>query len=174
MVGSESANREAERKRAYRLKLKSSNLPQLNSVNDNAWDKNGTNCPTDIDKDIDKDIDIEKEKIYKKEKDSKLNNTYEDEFEKLWKLYPRKEGKQVAYKVYLSLRKKNEVTFQQVEKGILAYIQELKRNRTQDKFILHGSTYFNQRRWEDELPEVETKTEKLVTEEEQDFFDRFE
>lgn len=120
------------------------------------------------------EYNIEKEKIYKKEKDSKLNNTYEDEFEKLWKLYPRKEGKQVAHKVYLSLRKKNEVSYEQVEKGILAYIQELKRNRTQDKFILHGSTYFNQRRWEDELPEVENKTEKQVTEEEQDFFDRFE
>lgn len=108
------------------------------------------------------------------EKNVSKINEYEDEFEKLWKLYPRKEGKQVAHKIYLSLRKKNEVSYEQVEKGILAYIQELKRNRTQDKFILHGSTYFNQRRWEDELPEVETKTEKLVTEEEQDFLDRFE
>ena len=159
MVGSESANREAERKRAYRLKQKTSTLPQLNSANNNTWDNNGTNCPTDIDKDI--DIDIEKEKINKKEKD------FSSEFEELWKLYPRKEGKQVALRVYNTCRKNNETTFEEVKQGILNYIKQIEKNKTQYQYIQHGSTWFNQKRWTDvyEIPTTKKIEEQEISEE---------
>ena len=159
MVGSESANREAERKRAYRLKLKTSTLPQLNNANDNTWDNNGTNCPIDIDKDI--DIDIEKEKINKKEKN------FSSEFEELWKLYPRKEGKQVALRVYNTCRKNNETTFEEVKQGILNYIKQIEKNKTQYQYIQHGSTWFNQKRWTDvyEIPTTKKIEEQEISEE---------
>jgi predicted phage replisome organizer len=56
MVGSESASKEAIKKREYRLKKR---------LEDKKGDKKGTNCPTEIeyrDKSIDIDIDKEKEK----------------------------------------------------------------------------------------------------------------
>lgn len=65
MVGSESATREAIKKREQRLRKK---------LEDKSGDKLGTNCPTDIeidiryrDKILDKDKDIDKEEINKEE-----------------------------------------------------------------------------------------------------------
>ena len=67
MIGSESASREATKKREYRLRKR---------IEDKEGDKVGTNCPTDIDIDIDieKDIDID---IYnKKENIKEKKNKY--------------------------------------------------------------------------------------------------
>ena len=59
MVGSESASKEAIKKREYRLKKR---------LEDKNGDKKGTNCPTEIEyRDKSIDIDIEKEKKNKKE-----------------------------------------------------------------------------------------------------------
>lgn len=106
---------------------------------------------------------IEKEKIYKKEKNVSKTNDYENEFEELWKLYPRKEGKNVALKKYIQYRKNNEATFDEVKQGILNYKKIIEKNKTSTQYILHGSTFFNQKRWEDE--ELKDKPNNLVKEE---------
>lgn len=76
----------------------------------------------------------------------------ESEFENLWKLYPRKEGKSSALKDYLKARrdKKNPVDYETVKRGIEAYCEYLKRNKTERRFIKQGSTWFHQRCWDDE------------------------
>ena len=106
---------------------------------------------------------IEKEKIYKKEKNVSKTSEYENEFEELWKLYPRKEGKNVALKKYIQYRKNNETTFDEVKQGILNYKKIIEINKTSIQYILHGSTFFNQKRWEDE--ELKDKPNNLVKEE---------
>lgn len=107
----------------------------------------------------------------------------ENEFENLWKLYPRKKGKTKAKEIYTRIRTKNEVTYKQVEKGILSYITEIKKNKTEERFILHGSTFFNQKRWEDYTDAVDTSKQlndtntdilnKEQIQEQEDFMSRF-
>lgn len=76
----------------------------------------------------------------------------ESEFENLWKLYPRKEGKSSAQKDYIKARKdkKAPVTFDEVKRGIERYIRYITAQKTERRFIKQGSTWFHQRCWEDE------------------------
>lgn len=79
-------------------------------------------------------------------KESQLEN----DFEELWKLYPRKAGKAKAFKAYKSAIKQG-ATNEQIKQGILNYIQWIKEHKTQAEYIKHGSTFFNERCWNDEL-----------------------
>lgn len=85
-----------------------------------------------------------------------------DEFEKLWKLYPRKAGKKKAFESYKRSRK-NGATFDQVKDGIQGYVESIKRNGTPKQYVLMGQTFFNQERWSDEFI-IEEKPKSNVIE----------
>ncbi len=76
------------------------------------------------------------------------NNTIESEFEILWKLYPRKEGKKNALAAYKRARKKG-TTFEQVKDGVIAYAGVC--NGRETRYIKQGSTWFNGECWNDEI-----------------------
>lgn len=78
------------------------------------------------------------------------NSDIEIEFENLWTLYPRKQGKSKAFAVYTKLRKANPELYKQVEDGIIAYKAYIKANKTSAEYIKHGSTWFNGKCWEDD------------------------
>lgn len=86
---------------------------------------------------------------------NKLNNNTvqkefgRDDFEKLWKLYPRKEGKKVAYKAYQKAIK-NGTTNKQIQDGIVAYKKMLASTERPADKVKMGSTWFNENCWEDE------------------------
>lgn len=73
-----------------------------------------------------------------------------EEFETLWKLYPRKKGKKNAKQTYINARKKGKVTYETVENGLKQYIEYIKFHDTEDQYIKHGATWFNQECWNDE------------------------
>ncbi len=77
---------------------------------------------------IDKDIDVD------------------SDFEYLWSLYPKKDGKKNAKTAYQRAVKKG-VTKEQVEDGIRRYIEYI---RITGQYIKNGSTWFNQECWNDE------------------------
>jgi hypothetical protein len=79
----------------------------------------------------------------------------ETEFDILWKLYPRKEGKSNALKDYTKARrdKKAPVTMEEVKAGIERYNRQIKAQGIERRFIKQGSTWFHQRCWEDEYQE---------------------
>ena len=87
-----------------------------------------------------------KEKISKKEIDT--------EFESLWKHYPRKMGKESAYKSYLKARQ-NGTTYDEVINGLENYLKEIEVKKTATQYIKHGSTWFSQHCWQDEYVTVE-------------------
>lgn len=95
-------------------------------------------------------------KEVKKNSDDALPSTaavsLEAEFDILWKLYPRKEGKSNALKDYIKARrdKKNPVTMEEVQRGIERYVKYITAQKTERRFIKQGSTWFHQRCWEDE------------------------
>mgnify|MGYP006371252627 FL=1 len=84
------------------------------------------------------------------DKEINKESQLENDFEELWKLYPRKAGKAKAFKAYKSAIKQG-ATNEQIRQGILNYIQWIKEHKTQAEYIKHGSTFFNDRCWNDEL-----------------------
>lgn len=77
----------------------------------------------------------------------------QDEFDLLWKSYPNKKGKENASNTYKRLRENNKVTFETVKKGIEMYVEYIKFHGIDKTKIKHGSTWFNQRGWQDEYEE---------------------
>lgn len=90
------------------------------------------------------------------------NNNILSDFEILWSLYPNKKGKPAALKAYEKAVKKG-TTFEEVQKGILAFKAECEIRKTETRYIPHGSTWFNQERWNDEYNTEVERSERSLT-----------
>ena len=77
------------------------------------------------------------------------NKDIENEFNSLWSIYPRKEGKTNSLKAYQKARK-NGVAFEIIKQGLENYVNYCKANKTERQYIKQGSTWFNQQCWNDE------------------------
>lgn len=80
-------------------------------------------------------------------------NILKNEFEDLWSKYPKKRGKKEAFEIYCKYRKAtNEgyITKDDVEDGIEQYNRYIKAYAIEDKYIKYGSTFFEERAWEDD------------------------
>ena len=73
----------------------------------------------------------------------------EEDFSKLWKLYPRKEGKKKAFESYKRAIKKG-TTNKEIQTGIVNYLTQIKVQSTDKKYIKQGSTWFGGECWNDE------------------------
>ena len=118
---------------------------QIQIANRQSGKQGGTkveNFPPDIEikRLRDKEIDIEEKNITKKE-----TSKIEQEFEEVWKLYPRKEDKKKAFLAYKSARKK--ASFDEIKKGVETYSNHIKANNTDKCYIKLGATYFNGECW---------------------------
>ncbi len=100
----------------------------------------------------------EEDKNRKEEDKNRINNNtvnklteseLKSEFENLWALYPNKKGKAKAYTAYKKAIKDG-VANLDIENGINAYTREINHKRTSQEYIAHGSTWFGNRRWEDD------------------------
>lgn len=76
---------------------------------------------------------------------------YESEFEQLWSMYPKKQGKKAALRHYKTWRKRSkDNTFEAMKEKLERYLKFLKIKQTPLEYILNGSTWFNGR-FDDEL-----------------------
>ena len=75
-------------------------------------------------------------------------NTIDQEFEKLWEVYPRKQGKVKSQSIYTKLHSTNKNIYQQIETAIKNYNMSCVDNKTEPRYVMHGSTFFGGR-WED-------------------------
>lgn len=76
---------------------------------------------------------------------------YESEFEQLWTLYPKKQGKKAALRHYKAWRKQSkDNTFEVMKEKLEKYIRFLKLKQTPLEYTLNGSTWFNGR-FDDDL-----------------------
>lgn len=102
---------------------------------------------------------------------------FKKEFEELWSIYPNKKGKTVAMQKY-SLARKQGATYEEVRQGLEHYIKYCE--TIDQKFIKHGSTWFNQKGWMDEYAETCNTPEwfnknvekEQITKEEQEEIDK--
>lgn len=81
-------------------------------------------------------------------KENIKRNSEPDEFEELWKLYPRKEGKKDAYAAYKKAIR-NGTTNQEIRQGIENYKAWLKA-KNETTYIKQGSTFFKGEHWTNE------------------------
>ena len=72
-----------------------------------------------------------------------------DEFEALWRKYPRKVGKKEAIRHYITARRKK-IPFQTISDGLDRYIDYIERNGVTKGYIKHGSSWFCEERWDDD------------------------
>lgn len=90
----------------------------------------------------------------------------EQEFEEVWKIYPRKEDKKKAFMAYKSARKK--ASFDEIKKGVETYSNHIKARNTDKCYIKLGATYFNGECWannyEQVAPTEETEEQKTQRE----------
>lgn len=114
-------------------------------------------CPTPVHQvstnKNDKNDKNDKKSNKSNESDNKL---LEENFNKLWKLYPNKKGRKDALKHY-KRSIKNGVTNKQIQDGIVSYKKDLARNDWMKPAM--GSTWFNKERWDDEM-ETEQEQKK--------------
>ena len=145
------SNTEADRKRAYRKRIEA--------------EKDGVghlslNCPLEIEKEkeIKLEIEIEREKDIEPTGSNVLSfpskdetEVLKEEFDKLWKLYPKKIGKDKAFTKYKKYRTSNSdeyCTYEEVLRGLEHYLKYIKQNAWYSP--KDGSTWFINRCWNDE------------------------
>lgn len=68
-------------------------------------------------------------------------NGYTESFSSVWKRYPNKKAKKGAFKAW-SARLKEGVSIEALTEAADNYIRELKRNRTEAKFVMMGQTFW--------------------------------
>lgn len=117
---------------------------------DTYQDKCRTNCSNIKDKDRDKN------------NLPSLPENLDTEFDYLWKLYPNKQGKNDAKQKYLKYRKSG-IQYQDILNGLNRYLNYIQQEKIPIQYIKHGSTWFNQKCWEDEY-----KTSNTVIQGERD------
>ena len=80
------------------------------------------------------------------------NHTNAEAFDVLWAKYPRKLGKDRAFKSFLE-SVKSKTDFDRISVALDNYIADIRKNGTDEKFIKHGSTWFkNWIEWETYKP----------------------
>ena len=84
-----------------------------------------------------------------------VNNV--DDFDSFWKFYPRKASKDAARKAWIKLRPDVHV-MQMIADNVKERVEKGEWRKDNQSFILHASTYLNQKRWEDEVIDQHTQT----------------
>jgi hypothetical protein len=75
----------------------------------------------------------------------------EEVFEEVWSLYPRRLGKKEAFK-HFRASVKSEEDAAKLRAAVLNYDEICRRDRIEERYIKHGSTFFNN--WRDYIPAV--------------------
>lgn len=106
------------------------------NVNDNVNDNNNNICPSD-----------EGQFPLKEDKEQ----TLAEDFDKIWQIYPRKEGKNTAFKHYKSWLKGKKYAGKIVKLNnvqmwfaVKRYADMLTINKTEKQYVKMGSTFFNE------------------------------
>ena len=100
-------------------------------------------------------------RIEKEKENKNINNnghsTIEQEFERIWEDYPRKQGHKEALAAF-ERSIKHGASIEDIHKGVLRYKEHIEKCRIEKQYIKQGSTYFKQEAWQDEYDDSATTT----------------
>lgn len=146
--GSKSKQMVANGSKSYQKVAKGSKSKQMGSKS-SKWVANQADIDIDIDNDIDNDIDIDNENdiakaiyINQKKTKQKKSESYSNDFESFWEIYPRKSDKGSAYKKYLT-RLKDGWSPEQLLTAAKKYRAQILANRTEQKYIKLCKTFLS-------------------------------
>jgi hypothetical protein len=80
-----------------------------------------------------------------------LNTNLNKDFEMIWSLYPRKQGRKRAFEAF-KRSLKHGATVEEIKAGVQRYNEHIRVNRIEQQFIKMGSTFFTNESWADEYP----------------------
>ena len=95
----------------------------------------------------------------RKGKENKLNNIYIEYFKNFWTIYPKKIGKSTAERVFIKLAP-DETLFTTIIDAVKKQTEWEQWKTDNGKYIPNASTWLNQRRWEDETPQIKNNGHK--------------
>lgn len=150
---------EADRKRQYRQRIEQEKCFAIGTVGTNGQmsgqmsDKHPPELEIELEIELEKEIDIDKENRSKK-------SSLEQDFDKLWKLYPKKTLKSDGLSAYKKAIAEG-ITNKDIQDGIINYKQELAANDWQKP--MDGGRWFKKRRWEDTFKTENTGIQKYKT-----------
>ena len=136
---------------------KKENLEKPSQNLNETQQKPDENLNEDVDDNVDVDVNVnvdgDEDNIdISSPPPKKEDEILKEEFEKLWKMYPKKVGKDKAYAKYKKFRTSKKLdeycTYEDVLKGIERYLKYIK--ATSWYSPKDGSTWFNNRCWNDE------------------------
>lgn len=169
---------EADRKKAYRERIEQEKTALIESMGQMSGQTAGQmSGQTDPEIKTYKDKEIKTYRnINNNEQNSEVKSTEkvdtEKEFERLWSLYPNKKGKENAKKSFLKAIRDG-TSIENIEKGIMRYVEYIQRNKISKQYIKHGSTWFNQKCWQDDYDAEESENGKNRRDHEENHVPRF-
>lgn len=94
------------------------------------------------------------DRIDKNKKENKNNNisSNAEAFERIWKQYPRKQGRKEALAAF-ERAIKHGTTVEEIENGIKRYKKHIADCKIEPQYIKQGSTYFRNESWNDDYSE---------------------
>lgn len=90
-----------------------------------------------------------KNNALRKSKPKLAPKVLEKEFDTVWNLYPKKKDKTKAFKAFSKARTEG-VPLEKIREGVQKYVQEIENTGIAHQYIKYGSTWFNNKCWEDE------------------------
>ena len=121
---------------------------------------NGEGIDEIINTPLQKDVDpIDQKTKVNTKTNTKTNITVNSigDFDSFWRFYPRKAGKEAARKAWLKLRPDVHI-MQMIADNVKERVEKGEWRKDNQSFILHASTYLNQKRWEDEVVDQQKQT----------------
>lgn len=146
---------EADRKRNYRSKIQDE-VQAIGQMSEKCLDKS----PPEIEKEIEKEIDINgQDELDRPRKKEKNNLSWEEQFEKFYKMYPKKVKKQNVKKWFEKNKPSNEL-FSSMLSSLEQFRASAEWQKDGGQYIPYPSSWLNQKRWEDEFEIENEKTKK--------------
>lgn len=125
-----------------------------------------TDCIHSIDKTRLDEISIDNKRENKRENHEALKKAktevqvLETEFSKLWELYPNKVNEAHAKQSYLTARNSG-VTYEEISNGLINYLDYVKNNKFESRYIKQGDNWFKEQCWKNEYKITNINEEKV-------------
>ena len=81
--------------------------------------------------------------------DEQMNANLNTEFEMIWSMYPRKQGRKRAFEAF-KRSVKHGASVEEIKAGVQRYIEHIRMNKIEQQYIKMGSTFFANESWADE------------------------
>jgi hypothetical protein len=108
----------------------------------------------------------------KESKQKESNKDYSPQFEEWWSEYPRKLGKKKSFSSFKT--KVKAYGYEKVLEGLKGYKQYLEREKTDERFIKHPSTFLNEEAFNDFIgvQEKEVPQQRQLTDQEKEIIEK--